>query len=122
MWILNTITRVAELEKMTQFKDKSKTKFFADVYQKNKAEIEALMINKFVVENKKELSSKDVLQLLEHIFTNEGILQKERVLSETDSGIFEYPVLMASDILLYDTNIVPVGHDQIQHVERARHR
>lgn len=35
-------------------------------------------------------------------------------------GLFTYPVLMAADILLYDTNIVPVGKDQKQHVEMAR--
>ena len=35
-------------------------------------------------------------------------------------GLFSYPVLMAADILLYDTNLVPVGEDQIQHVELAR--
>lgn len=36
------------------------------------------------------------------------------------SGLFTYPVLMASDILIYDTDIVPVGVDQKQHVELAR--
>ncbi len=35
-------------------------------------------------------------------------------------GIFTYPVLMASDILLYDVDIVPVGEDQVQHVELCR--
>jgi tryptophanyl-tRNA synthetase len=35
-------------------------------------------------------------------------------------GLFTYPVLMAADILLYDVNEVPVGHDQRQHVELAR--
>jgi tryptophanyl-tRNA synthetase len=35
-------------------------------------------------------------------------------------GLFDYPVLMAADILLYDTDIIPVGEDQIQHVELAR--
>lgn len=35
-------------------------------------------------------------------------------------GLFDYPVLMASDILLYDTNCVPVGDDQIQHLELTR--
>jgi len=35
-------------------------------------------------------------------------------------GLFAYPVLMAADILLYDTNAVPVGRDQKQHVEMAR--
>ncbi len=36
------------------------------------------------------------------------------------AGLFTYPVLMASDILLYDTDVVPVGVDQKQHVEIAR--
>lgn len=35
-------------------------------------------------------------------------------------GLFDYPVLMAADILLYDTNVVPVGEDQKQHVELTR--
>jgi tryptophanyl-tRNA synthetase len=67
-WILNTIAKMPELEKMTQFKDKSR---------------------------------------------KEG--------SESASvGLFDYPVLMAADILLYDTEIVPVGEDQLQHIEIAR--
>ncbi len=35
-------------------------------------------------------------------------------------GLFQYPVLMAADILLYQANIVPVGEDQMQHLELAR--
>ena len=35
-------------------------------------------------------------------------------------GLFAYPVLMASDIILYDANIIPVGEDQVQHVELTR--
>ena len=35
-------------------------------------------------------------------------------------GLYSYPVLMAADILLYNTNIVPVGEDQIQHIELTR--
>ena len=35
-------------------------------------------------------------------------------------GLFAYPVLMASDIVLYDAKIIPVGEDQIQHVEITR--
>ena len=35
-------------------------------------------------------------------------------------GLFSYPVLMASDIILYDANIIPVGEDQVQHVELTR--
>ena len=37
-----------------------------------------------------------------------------------NAGLFTYPVLMASDILLYQTDVVPVGHDQIQHLELTR--
>ena len=39
---------------------------------------------------------------------------------QANHGLFSYPVLMAADILLYDSNIVPVGKDQIQHVEMTR--
>ncbi len=38
----------------------------------------------------------------------------------TTVGLFTYPVLMAADVLLYDTNVVPVGEDQRQHLELAR--
>lgn len=37
-----------------------------------------------------------------------------------NAGLFTYPVLMASDILLYQTDLVPVGQDQMQHIELAR--
>ena len=67
MWILNTVTYMGELNRMTQFKDKSK---------KNSANINA--------------------------------------------GLFTYPVLMASDILIYQADLVPVGADQKQHLELAR--
>jgi len=66
-WILNTITKIPELERMTQFKEKAKA-------------------------HKKA----------------------------TNVGLFDYPVLMAADILLYKTDIVPVGEDQRQHVELAQ--
>lgn len=39
---------------------------------------------------------------------------------DVNTGLFTYPVLMAADILLYETNIVPVGKDQKQHVEYTR--
>ena len=37
-----------------------------------------------------------------------------------NAGLFTYPVLMAADILLYQTDLVPVGHDQLQHIELTR--
>lgn len=48
---------------------------------------------------------------------------KEKSKSHADNinaGLFTYPVLMAADILLYQTDLVPVGHDQLQHIEIAR--
>lgn len=41
-------------------------------------------------------------------------------LADVNAGLFSYPVLMAADILLYSANIVPVGKDQLQHLEMAR--
>lgn len=66
-WVLNTFTYVGEMERMTQFKDKS-------------------------------------LRHAENI----------------NMGLMDYPVLMAADILLYQTEVVPVGLDQRQHLEIAR--
>jgi tryptophanyl-tRNA synthetase len=40
--------------------------------------------------------------------------------SEINVGTFDYPVLMAADILMYDGEVVPVGKDQVQHIEMAR--
>lgn len=45
--------------------------------------------------------------------------KKERGIA-SDAGLFTYPVLMASDILIYDSEVVPVGADQIQHLEVTR--
>lgn len=41
-------------------------------------------------------------------------------LEDVNSGLFNYPMLMAADILLYDAEIVPVGKDQLQHLEMTR--
>jgi tryptophanyl-tRNA synthetase len=45
---------------------------------------------------------------------------KSERLSDVNSGLFTYPILMAADILLYDANYVPVGKDQVQHLEMTR--
>jgi tryptophanyl-tRNA synthetase len=47
---------------------------------------------------------------------------KEKGANQTSAsvGLYDYPVLMASDILLYNTDLVPVGEDQVQHVELTR--
>jgi tryptophanyl-tRNA synthetase len=49
-------------------------------------------------------------------YKEKSLKQKEQV----SVGLFDYPALMAADILLYDTDVVPVGEDQKQHVELAR--
>jgi tryptophanyl-tRNA synthetase len=41
-------------------------------------------------------------------------------LEDVNAGLFSYPMLMAADILLYDADIVPVGKDQLQHIEMTR--
>lgn len=66
-WLLNTITPLGDLQRMTQYKEKS------EKFRKN-----------------------------------------------LNAGLLNYPVLMASDILLYQTDIVPVGKDQKQHIELTR--
>ncbi len=49
-----------------------------------------------------------------------SLASKLEQLADVSVGTFNYPVLMAADILLYDTDVVPVGQDQKQHVEYAR--
>ena len=66
MWVLNCFTYMGELNRMTQFKDKSKN------------------------------------------------------VKNINAGLYTYPILMASDILLYQADLVPVGADQKQHLELAR--
>ncbi len=72
---------------------------------------------------------KEVLELywLLSNHTSMGLLERAHSYKDKTSkgiqanhGLFSYPVLMAADILLYDSNIVPVGKDQIQHVEMTR--
>ena len=45
---------------------------------------------------------------------------KSNRLEDVNAGLFTYPMLMAADILLYDANFVPVGKDQLQHLEMTR--
>ncbi|MBS1569417.1 MAG: tryptophan--tRNA ligase [Bacteroidetes bacterium] len=55
--------------------------------------------------------------MLENAHSYKDALAKGTV---PNAGVFNYPVLMAADILLYDTNVVPVGKDQKQHLEITR--
>ncbi|MFT7899789.1 tryptophan--tRNA ligase [Tenacibaculum ascidiaceicola] len=49
-----------------------------------------------------------------------GFKDKADRLADVNAGLFTYPMLMAADILLYDAEIVPVGKDQLQHLEMTR--
>ncbi len=55
-------------------------------------------------------------------FLNQAHAYKDKVAKglEANAGLFNYPMLMAADILIYDSEVVPVGEDQRQHVEYAR--
>ncbi|XRE43390.1 Tryptophanyl-tRNA synthetase [Tenacibaculum discolor] len=49
-----------------------------------------------------------------------GFKDKADRLADVNTGLFTYPMLMAADILLYDAEVVPVGKDQLQHLEMTR--
>jgi len=49
-----------------------------------------------------------------------GFKDKSDRLDDVNAGLFTYPLLMAADILLYDAEIIPVGKDQLQHLEMTR--
>lgn len=49
-----------------------------------------------------------------------GFKDKADRLEDVNSGLFTYPMLMAADILLYDAEVIPVGKDQLQHIEMTR--
>lgn len=66
-WVLNTVTPMGDLERMTQYKDKA-----------------------------------------------------ARQMANVNAGLFDYPVLMAADILIYNAEFIPVGEDQLQHLELTR--
>lgn len=105
-WILNTIATMGELERMTQFKDKSSD--IAKRIQQRTLAAQAL---------EKESFEEDPARKLARIQMGRESLQKY---ASVGAGLFDYPVLMAADILLYDTAVVPVGDDQKQHVELTR--
>ncbi|EKE16543.1 MAG: hypothetical protein ACD_11C00004G0041 [uncultured bacterium] len=122
-WILNTITRNSDLTKMTQFKDKTGIQFdfedlekaLADLSEGESSAPEILTaINTPTTELEKIARQVAFKTAKEHL----GKIIKQFNVSGV--GLFDYPVLMAADILLYDTQTVPVGQDQIQHIELAR--
>lgn len=122
MWILNTITKNGDLTKMTQFKSKALVDF-------ESLEKVSLLLKEY---GKSDLSADSAVnkikELLSEIVKADGTAESIAALSLTtieqfnsvNVGLFDYPVLMAADIVLYDTAVVPVGKDQLQHIELAR--
>ena len=94
-WILDCFTGFGEMSRMTQFKDKS-----------GKLLSEGRSIDPPVSEKNSELVWNEAKWASEH--------------SRVSVGLFNYPVLMAADILLYGATYVPVGDDQTQHLEFTR--
>lgn len=100
-WILNCVTRMSDLFKMTQFKEKAGERYLETGGR-------SIILKKKL---KGEVIERKVITQEEY----EGYL-----LDKAGVGLFDYPVLMAADILLYQTDAVPVGDDQVQHVELTR--
>ncbi|HRY82623.1 MAG TPA: tryptophan--tRNA ligase [Candidatus Moranbacteria bacterium] len=122
-WILNTIAKNGDLTKMTQFKDKAGLQFDLEDFEKS---LEELQNQTFEYKNRKEIKeldkntaiklARDVAFETSRKFIHDFIIK----FNSAKIGLFGYPVLMASDILLYNTNLVPVGKDQLQHIELTR--
>lgn len=123
-WILNTIARMNELKRMTQYKDKSKFEesILFKVYRKNLDEFEQHLVSVGLDEKKKMFSKEEYFGIVKdfRVGIEKPLLEIIEEGDVSDVGLFDYPVLMAADILLYDTAVVPVGEDQVQHVELAR--
>lgn len=108
-WILDCFTGFGEMSRMTQFKDKS------GIAKAKKAVGDAVAHNELASQIPDEFGPElvDVDLELKEIFFGD---RSPRV----SVGLFNYPVLMAADILLYDATYVPVGDDQTQHLEFTR--
>lgn len=113
-WILDCFTAFGEMNRMTQFKDKSGR-------QSEKERLNYIVSHLRSMQAKFETynSVDDVISSLQIILAP---LDEYKELDEIDAsvGLFNYPVLMAADILLYGAEYVPVGDDQTQHLEFTR--
>ena len=103
-WILDCFTGFGEMSRMTQFKDKSGKADIRNVAGRIKKALDAQKNDDNI------LGRMELMQLY-----NELTFEKE-----VSVGLFNYPVLMAADILLYGATYVPVGDDQTQHLEFTR--
>lgn len=121
-WILNTIAKNGDLTKMTQFKDKTGIQFDLEDFEKSLITLQALP-HKYDKELTKKFNtdqivkaSRDAAYETARKFISDFVIK----FNTSGVGLFDYPILMAADILLYDTELVPVGKDQLQHIELTR--
>lgn len=112
-WILNTITKNGDLTKMTQFKSKALVDLDRGLERK-------LLLGDKFTESERVNVLDHTLLLKEQQEIEDNFRESVLNFNKVGVGLFDYPVLMAADILLYDTNIVPVGDDQLQHIELTR--
>jgi len=140
-WLFNTVTPLGSLFRMTQFKEKNRNALFKAVSKKGGGKNAAL----HQLKNVGDATIKAVAALQPDIEAlqpeaetdnaagedlvsrlNDGLgslLQQLEVglgVSAASTGLFDYPVLQAADILLYKATLVPVGEDQKQHLELCR--
>lgn len=116
-WILSCISRMGELERMTQFKDKTRSLMHSKpLTESQAADLDALRgTETFGVW--KDDESKDAIDRKVKLFRDSI---EHSSAQRAGVGLFTYPVLMAADILLYQTHLVPIGQDQKQHLELTR--
>jgi tryptophanyl-tRNA synthetase len=114
-WILDCFTSFGELRRMTQFKDKSG---LSDTRLEKQTTIDAI---KHVLEMREtsQYTDDDAEVYVDTLHKALNALESAYE-SDVSIGLFNYPVLMASDILLYGAKYVPVGDDQSQHLEFTR--
>lgn len=119
-WILDCFTGFGQLRRMTQFKDKTGSRSLLEQAENETLQYENAMKSLAESTNLEE-QSKAQTELLGHMANAiNHIAEIEERQGEVSVGLFNYPVLMASDILLYRAQYVPVGDDQTQHLEFTR--
>ncbi|MBW7870007.1 MAG: tryptophan--tRNA ligase [Flavobacteriia bacterium] len=117
---------IADLHALTQIKD-------AELLKQNTYEVAATWISLGLDTNKAVFyRQSDVPQVTEltwyllnffpfqRLTLAHSFKDKQEYISDVNAGLFTYPILMAADILMYDAEIVPVGKDQLQHLEITR--
>jgi tryptophanyl-tRNA synthetase len=130
-WVLSCISRMGELERMTQFKSKSKSGSGIEYSIKDIDPVLQLLL---LIDGRWDIPVGEIDSTLLIRISNGFASNPERLREfinvarssyqkrneRAGVGLFTYPVLMAADILLYQTDLVPIGKDQKQHLELTR--